>query len=298
MDEILARDTGALFYHQDRIGNVSAVTNALGQVVEQYRYDAFGAPEIRSAPVSSNPNGTVQTGTLINNRFLFTGREWAARYGFYEYRNRAYNPRLGRFMSEDPMGFKAGDRNLFRYCAGDPVNKTDPMGLRLEPIHVPDDLDAFGRAASIKAEKMRHEATDRPGMERNVAVFRDRQGNLSLSDPTIGTKDKSGKLRSMPPDPPKGSTRPASGHDHPNGTGISGEDRVFGDKYREIQYAKGRVNERWRYDADPRNSALHIGGRRESWSERTQSWVWEKTPSLPKSDRGGDALRRPDQDHP
>ena len=42
MDEILARDTGALFYHQDRIGNVSAVTNALGQVVEQYPWSDWG----------------------------------------------------------------------------------------------------------------------------------------------------------------------------------------------------------------------------------------------------------------
>ena len=136
IDELIAHGNNGSgqFYHQDRLGNVSAITDFSGQVIEQYRYDAFGQPEIRSGPVSGNPNGTVQTGTLINNRFLFTGREWAARYGFYEYRNRAYNPALGRFMSEDPKGFAAGDRNLFRYCAGDPVNKTDPMGLYSDVI--------------------------------------------------------------------------------------------------------------------------------------------------------------------
>jgi len=50
-------------------------------------------------------------------------------FGIYEYRNRAYHPGLGRFLSEDPMGFAAGDSNMFRYCGGDPVNWTDPFGL-------------------------------------------------------------------------------------------------------------------------------------------------------------------------
>lgn len=60
---------------------------------------------------------------------MFTGREWAAGYGFYEFRARAYNPALGRFMSEDPVGFAAGDTNQYRYCGGDPVNWVDPSGL-------------------------------------------------------------------------------------------------------------------------------------------------------------------------
>jgi RHS repeat-associated protein len=68
--------------------------------------------------------------TNYNNRFLFTGREYAATLGFYEYRARAYNPTLGRFMSEDPKGFDAGDYNLFRYCHNDPLDLTDPMGLQ------------------------------------------------------------------------------------------------------------------------------------------------------------------------
>jgi RHS repeat-associated protein len=66
--------------------------------------------------------------TAYNNRFLFTGREYGP-FGFYEYRARAYNPQLGRFMSEDPKLFDAGDYNLFRYCHNDPIDMTDPMGL-------------------------------------------------------------------------------------------------------------------------------------------------------------------------
>src|SRR5215216_4566087 len=80
--------------------------------------------------------GTISS-TMYDNRFLFTGREYAATYrattnaafNFYEYRARAYNPKVGRFMSEDPKLFDAGDYNLFRYCHNDPIDFTDPMGL-------------------------------------------------------------------------------------------------------------------------------------------------------------------------
>ncbi|MGI8437543.1 MAG: RHS repeat-associated core domain-containing protein [Chthoniobacterales bacterium] len=124
-DELIARNNygTAQYFHQDRLGNVSMVTGGDGSILETYRYDAFGAPTIKS------PNGATLSQSAINNRFLFTGREWVPQYGFYEYRARAYNPALGRFMSEDPMGFDAGDTNLYRYCGGDPVNKTDPTGL-------------------------------------------------------------------------------------------------------------------------------------------------------------------------
>jgi hypothetical protein len=40
-----------------------------------------------------------------------------------------YDPGIGRWISEDPIGFKAGDSNLYRYVANNPVNGTDPSGL-------------------------------------------------------------------------------------------------------------------------------------------------------------------------
>jgi len=38
---------------------------------------------------------------------------------------------LGRFMSEDPKLFDAGDYNLFRYCHNDSIDFTDPMGTEV-----------------------------------------------------------------------------------------------------------------------------------------------------------------------
>jgi RHS repeat-associated protein len=142
IDEILMRtgidpvvNGGLPFYYQhNHEGSVTHLTNAAGAVIESYKYDAFGAPTMY--------NGATQVDySTYNNRFLFTGREYAAAnaagynagFKFYEYRARAYNPLLGRFMSEDPKGFAAGDYNLFRYCHNDPEDMTDPMGLLGDP---------------------------------------------------------------------------------------------------------------------------------------------------------------------
>lgn len=40
-----------------------------------------------------------------------------------------FSPTLGRFVTKDPIGFQAGDVNLYRYVGNDPVNETDPTGL-------------------------------------------------------------------------------------------------------------------------------------------------------------------------
>ena len=127
IDEILMRvdltNNWTLYYQNDHEGSVTHLTGTAGTVLEKYRYDAFGAPTIYDA------SGNVLTATAWNNRFLFTGREYRSTFGIYEYRARAYHPGLGRFMSEDPKLFDAGDYNLFRYCHNDPLDVTDAMGL-------------------------------------------------------------------------------------------------------------------------------------------------------------------------
>ena len=146
IDEILMRkETGIndgnwFYYADDHEGSVthlldgrSTPSSQTGEVIERYRYDVFGAPTFYDG------SWTQLNSTAYNNRFLFTGREYAATYRgnyvqaftFYEYRARAYNPILGRFMSEDPKLFDAGDYNLFRYCHNDPIDFTDPMGLEV-----------------------------------------------------------------------------------------------------------------------------------------------------------------------
>ncbi len=60
----------------------------------------------------------------------FTGREFDDETGLYYYRARHYDPDPGRFLQSDPLGFAAGDVNLYSYTYNDPANWADPSGLK------------------------------------------------------------------------------------------------------------------------------------------------------------------------
>jgi len=62
------------------------------------------------------------------NPFQYTGREFDLETGIYEYRVRYYDQTVGRFISEDPIRFKAGT-NFYSYVKNNPVQFTDPTGL-------------------------------------------------------------------------------------------------------------------------------------------------------------------------
>jgi len=124
-DEILAKvtTTSTTFPVEDAIGSTIAVTSASGAVLERIFYtDAFGTPAFQDA------SGTPLSGTSTDTRFLFTGREWLASLGLYDYRNRTYSPSLGRFIEADPIRLDGNDVNLYRYVGNNPINYIDPTG--------------------------------------------------------------------------------------------------------------------------------------------------------------------------
>jgi RHS repeat-associated protein len=127
VDEIVKQITPSnwweRYFHYDARGHCTLQTDAGGGIVEQYEYDAFGQPYFYDG--AGNNIGYSPWG----NRFLFTGREYLSDLKLYDYRNRLYQPELGRFLQPDPKEFAAGDYNLYRYCHNDPVNKNDPFGL-------------------------------------------------------------------------------------------------------------------------------------------------------------------------
>jgi RHS repeat-associated protein len=120
---MLRADGKTLFYHQDGLGSVSALTDETGKLVERYLYDVYGAATVVDG------TGALVTGSLVGNRFLYTGREWIAEAELYDYRNRVYSAELGRFLQADPIRFAGGDLNIYRYVGNNGVNCSDPLGL-------------------------------------------------------------------------------------------------------------------------------------------------------------------------
>ncbi len=49
---------------------------------------------------------------------------------------RHYDPYSQKFLSEDPIGFAAGDNNLYRYVFNNPVLLTDPTGEFVPLVYV------------------------------------------------------------------------------------------------------------------------------------------------------------------
>ncbi|MBK7786822.1 MAG: RHS repeat-associated core domain-containing protein [Gemmatimonadetes bacterium] len=81
-------------------------------------------------------DAVADTGLVV--RYHFAGREYDSESGLYYMRARYYDPALGRWISEDPIGI-AGGLNVYAYAGNDPVNLTDPSGLDpdCKPIDVP-----------------------------------------------------------------------------------------------------------------------------------------------------------------
>ncbi|WP_217333072.1 RHS repeat-associated core domain-containing protein [Rhodanobacter sp. C05] len=118
IDERFARNdvTGRTYFLTDALGSTIGLTDPTGAIQQEYSYDPYG-----NATQTNNSAG-------FTNPYQYTGRE-ADGPGLYYYRARYYSPELGRFISEDPMGFAGGQLNFYAYVGDDPLMYRDPYGL-------------------------------------------------------------------------------------------------------------------------------------------------------------------------
>ncbi|MBI3272892.1 MAG: hypothetical protein HYZ53_28145 [Planctomycetes bacterium] len=138
IDEVLSVDRGGerYFLHEDAQGSVRLVTDAAGTNVEKYEYTEYGLPTVYAWDAQAGGGagawaaGVVGGASTIGNTRMFTGREWDAELGWYYYRARHYDPKAGRFVSPDPIGY-TGDTfaNTFRYVGNAPWDRRDPLGF-------------------------------------------------------------------------------------------------------------------------------------------------------------------------
>jgi RHS repeat-associated protein len=106
-------------YHFDAVGSTIAMTDETQAMVNTYAYTPFGS--------IGNEQETLP------QSFKYVGQHgvMAEPNGFYYMRARYYDPQVGRFISEDPIGFAGGDVNLYVYCINNPILFIDPLGLEL-----------------------------------------------------------------------------------------------------------------------------------------------------------------------
>jgi RHS repeat-associated protein len=100
----------------DNINSIRQVVSANGTVLDAITYDPYG-------------NILSQTNAANAPRSLYAGGAADSLTGNDQFGRRYYSPADGRWLSQDPDGYSAGDPNLYRYVFNVPTNKTDVTGL-------------------------------------------------------------------------------------------------------------------------------------------------------------------------
>ena len=102
-----------LVYLADALGSAVALADTNKLIQTSYVYDPFG--------------NTTTMGMGSKNGYQFSGRENDGT-GLYYYRARYYQPALGRFVSEDPLGMFDGP-DPYVFVKNSPLLWIDPSGL-------------------------------------------------------------------------------------------------------------------------------------------------------------------------
>jgi RHS repeat-associated protein len=119
VDSVLAREKSGTvaWYLPDRLGTIRDLVNNSGGIIDHVDYGAFGDQLSESSP----SNGDRLAGFAGLERDTATGLNLAV--------YRAQDPATGRWTSEDPLGFVAGDSNNYRYVFNNSIALLDAAGL-------------------------------------------------------------------------------------------------------------------------------------------------------------------------
>jgi RHS repeat-associated protein len=115
-DELIAQNS--VYTLCDHLGTVRSIVGS--DTATRLEYDAFG----RLISKSGN----------VDSRFKFTGKMTDDVTGLQWNINRWYDSSVGRWISEDPIGFSGRDVNLFRYVNNNTISNTDPLGLSTQEL--------------------------------------------------------------------------------------------------------------------------------------------------------------------
>jgi RHS repeat-associated protein len=104
------------FYQNDHLGTPQKLTAVNGAIIWSAKYSSFGETE-------------VDTSSSITNNLRFPGQYYDQETGLHYNYLRYYDPIIGRYIRNDPIGF-IGGVNMFVYVQNSPVKFIDPLGLK------------------------------------------------------------------------------------------------------------------------------------------------------------------------
>ncbi len=114
-----------IWFHKDERGNIIAISNNTGIILERYKYKVYGEHKVLDA-------NFVEKTTEAISPFLWGGSLYEPETDLYWMRNRYYSKEMKRFINVDPLGIWGDANNLgngFAYVAGMVVEASDPTGL-------------------------------------------------------------------------------------------------------------------------------------------------------------------------
>jgi RHS repeat-associated protein len=144
-----------VYLHSEHLGSVESVTNHRGGIEERRKYDPFGQ---RKNPANPALPFTESTSRV---RQGFTGHEHDDELGLINMRGRMYDPKLGRFLTPDPLvqvPFSGQALNRYSYVLNNPLAYVDPSGFQAvtvgdgwRPPETPDSVAGWEEYALLRA---------------------------------------------------------------------------------------------------------------------------------------------------
>ena len=111
--------------HCDRLGSVTTVTTAQGEIIERYAYSPWGMR------VDPDDWSALDERTSFWNNRGYTGHEHLDGFDLINMNGRMYDPLTCMFLSPDPQlqdPYRWLNYNRYAYCYGNPNMYTDPSG--------------------------------------------------------------------------------------------------------------------------------------------------------------------------
>jgi RHS repeat-associated protein len=113
-------NAGVGVYLTDRLGSVRDIANWSAAVLDHLDY--------------TGPGVLTESNSSVGDYNKYDSYHFISAVGMYLAGARTYDPSTGRWGQLDPIGFDAGQANLYQYVGNSPVNAVDSSGLAPAPV--------------------------------------------------------------------------------------------------------------------------------------------------------------------